>query len=46
METMRHILVHNYYEIKPRILWDTQRVYLGPLREKVIGVIEELGENI
>lgn len=35
METTRHILVHNYYEVLPEILWNVKEVYLSDLRKKI-----------
>jgi uncharacterized protein with HEPN domain len=42
MARMRHLLVHNYYEIRLRILWDTKDMYLPSLRDKINMLIQEL----
>ena len=33
--SMRHILVHGYYQTEDRIVWDTVKNYLPLLREQV-----------
>jgi len=38
---MRHILVHDYYQIKFEIVWVTIEEDLHPLREKIIKLINE-----
>ena len=45
METTRHILVHNYYEVLPEILWNVKEVYLTDLRTKVERLIKTLEEE-
>lgn len=32
---MRHILVHGYYEIKDKIIWETIQTDLQPLKEQI-----------
>ena len=44
METTRHILVHNYYEVAPEILWNAKEVYLEDLRKKIISIVNMLAE--
>lgn len=39
IEKMRHVLVHDYYQINLEILWDIIQNDLPPLREQVIGYI-------
>ncbi|WP_168040098.1 HepT-like ribonuclease domain-containing protein [Neolewinella antarctica] len=42
IETTRHILVHNYYEVLPDILWNVKEVYLADLRSKIAAILIEL----
>ena len=32
---MRHILVHGYYQTEDRIIWNTVKKYLPPLKEQI-----------
>jgi len=32
---MRHILVHGYYQTEDKIVWDTVKTYLHPLKEQI-----------
>jgi len=33
--SMRHILVHGYYQTKDNIVWDTVKNYFPPLKEQI-----------
>ena len=33
--SMRHILVHGYYQTKDNIIWDTVKIYFPPLKEQI-----------
>lgn len=46
MEGTRHILVHNYYEVMPKILWDAKELYLPDLRKKIQKAYRELAESL
>ena len=37
--TMRHILVHGYYQTEDAIVWDTVKNYLPILKEKIETII-------
>ena len=37
--TMRHILVHGYYQTEDAIVWDTVKNYLPILKEKIKTII-------
>jgi uncharacterized protein with HEPN domain len=39
--TMRHILVHGYHQVEDNIIWDTIRMDLQPLKEKIIKFLNE-----
>ena len=39
---MRHVLVHDYYQIEPREVWKVIRDDLQPLREKVTRYLEDV----
>lgn len=39
---MRHVLVHGYYQIRDEIVWEVIQNDLVPLREKIIGYLEEI----
>ena len=41
IESMRHVLVHGYYQIKPEQLWDTLNYDLPQLRPFIAKYIEE-----
>lgn len=41
IEKMRHILVHDYYQINSEVLWDILQNDLQPLREQVVRYLEE-----
>ena len=45
METTRHILVRNYYEVSPEILWNIKEVYLSELRTKIGSLLQKLEEE-
>ena len=38
---MRHHLVHGYYQVNPRDVWDVIQNDLRPLREQVAGLLKE-----
>ena len=38
---MRHVLVHDYYQIEPREVWKVIRDDLQPLREQVAGYLAD-----
>ncbi len=38
---MRHVLVHDYYQIKPSEVWKVIKEDLHPLREQVAGYLQE-----
>ena len=38
---MRHVLVHDYYQIEPREVWKVIRDDLHPLREQVAGYLAD-----
>lgn len=42
METTRHILVHNYYEVSSEILWNAKELYLNNLKKSIKEIIENL----
>jgi len=42
MEKTRHILVHNYYEIVPKILWDIRILYLPDLHAKLRRILADM----
>ena len=37
--TMRHILVHDYYQVKEEIIWDTIQTDIKPLREQLLKLL-------
>ena len=39
---MRNVLVHGYYTVRPKIVWETYSNDLVPLREQVKQYIAEL----
>jgi len=41
--SMRHILVHDYYQTDDNIIWDTVKNYLPVLKEKIEVLYEEEG---
>lgn len=45
IEKMRHILVHDYYQIDISILWAVITEDLKPLREQLLGYIAEKGSE-
>jgi len=42
---MRHVLVHGYYQIKPRQLWDTIETDIAELKPFIDRYIEEAANN-
>ena len=42
IEGMRHVLVHGYYHIKPKQLWDTIDIDLPELKPSIEKFLEEL----
>lgn len=40
--SMRHVLVHGYYQIKDEIVWATIEFELDPLKKKLINILEKL----
>ena len=42
---MRHILVHDYFVIDIDIVWDAVERDLPPSRDKIEGMLRELGTN-
>ena len=42
---MRHVLVHDYYQIEPREVWKVIRDDLQPLREQVAGYLADTDWN-
>ena len=38
---MRHHLVHGYYQVNSKIVWAVIQDDLGPLKEKVISILDE-----
>lgn len=42
METTRHILVHNYYEVSAEILWNAKELYLKDLKMNIKKIVNEL----
>ncbi len=42
---MRHVLVHGYYTVSPRFIWDTYTNDLQPLRDSVSRYITELEQQ-
>lgn len=45
IEGMRHVLVHGYYQIKPKQLWDTIDYDLPELKPFIIRFLSELNDN-
>lgn len=45
IEKMRHVLVHDYYQINLEILWDIIKNDLQPLREQVQRYISEVRDD-
>ena len=41
IEKMRHVLVHDYYQIDNEILWDVIKTDLPALKEQVIGYLSQ-----
>ena len=41
IERMRHVLVHGYYKIRPRQLWETIAVDIPQLKPIIEQLIEE-----
>ncbi len=41
MQGMRHILVHDYYAVKPDILWRTSQQSLPPLLEPLQNILKQ-----
>ena len=39
---MRHVLVHDYYQIEPREVWKVIHDDLHPLREQVVGYLTDI----
>ncbi len=42
IERMRHVLVHGYYKIRPKQLWETITIDIPQLKPKLEKLIEEL----
>ncbi|MBP3512548.1 MAG: DUF86 domain-containing protein [Prevotella sp.] len=42
---MRHVLVHGYYTVSPRFIWDTYTNDLLPLRESIARYIAEIEQQ-
>lgn len=40
MEGMRHFLVHDYYEIAPKVLWKTKEDFIEFLKEDIKKILE------
>ena len=41
IEKLRHVIVHDYYNIDFKIIWDTIETDLIDLREQILTYIEE-----
>ena len=41
IEKLRHVIVHDYYNIDFNIIWDTIETDLNDLREQILNYIEE-----
>lgn len=39
---MRHVLVHDYYQINLEILWDIIQNDIPPLREQIKGYLSQM----
>ena len=46
IERMRHVLVHGYYKIRPKQLWETIAVDIPALKPVIEQLIEELNNNV
>ena len=44
IEGMRHVLVHGYYHIKPKQLWDTIDIDIPQLKPLIEQYLQEFGE--
>jgi uncharacterized protein with HEPN domain len=42
IEGTRHILVHNYYEVAPEILWNAKDLYLKDLKKDINKILSGL----
>jgi uncharacterized protein with HEPN domain len=42
---MRHKLIHDYFNVDLKIVWDTCRNNLPDLKAKLIPAVEKLGQN-
>ena len=42
IEKMRHVLVHDYYQINLEILWDIVQNDIPPLREQIKGYLNQM----
>jgi len=45
IQGLRHVLVHDYYKINPKILWNTKDVYLHELLTNLERLIEKESNN-
>ena len=46
IERMRHVLVHGYYKIRPKQLWETIVVDIPALKPIIAKLIEELNSIV
>ena len=46
IERMRHVLVHGYYKIRPKQLWETIVVDIPALKQIIAKLIEELNSIV
>jgi len=44
--SMRHILVHGYYQTSDSVVWDTVKNYLPPLQKQIKEIYELLKNDI
>ena len=40
MREMRHVLIHVYFKVSPKIVWDTIQVDLSPLVPRLVAVLQ------
>ncbi|RYD69377.1 MAG: DUF86 domain-containing protein [Verrucomicrobiaceae bacterium] len=45
VEKMRHVLVHDYFDVDWRLLWDLVQTHVVPLRVQIATLLHEMGER-
>ena len=42
---MRHILVHDYFDVEWEILWEVLQTHLSPLQSQITAILEKRGTH-